>query len=626
MRHAGNVGLVMPTDPRATGADPRAAGADFDEFYLASRRRLVLETYALTGDLSAARDAVRDAFVAARHHWGKVSRLGDPEEWVRPRAWAMAQRRHVRRPWHREKGIEPEQRSVLRALHHLSDHHRKVLLLVHLAGLSTAAVGRELGDTTPRVEQHLDEATRSFSEATGTAPDEVLAALESLAPIAEAAALPPLTLVERGGRRRRRTHAVVGVAMVLVLALAGGFFVTAGGDVEQAPAASAVRKAAPDPVTEDRLLTLDQVRGLAPRGERWRLLGTSDNTSGSGINSVCQDTRFADPRGEGTFVRKFATVGAPRRTFVETVEISRSPRDAAAAYRTTLGWFAGCDEARLQLLNAYRLRGLGEQAEMLKLRVPGRTSRTYVVGLARSGSLTVSTVLQTPGDRAVEVRRSAQALEQAVRNLCASDPSGPCPTTVRAAPVLPPPSGEAPGTLAVADLPVVGRVNKPWVGTDPRPARPNVAATTCDKADFVRGGAPRATTRTFLIPQASLPRRFGITETVGRFTSQRRAEAMVEKISASMASCEDRDLGAQVSREFVQPRGYRGSELALWRLDSEIAEDRTVGFWMGVARVGRYVAQVNFTPAGDADIDAVTFQALLSRARDRLFELSARTR
>ena len=46
-----------------------------------------------------------------------------------------------------------------------------------------------------------------------------------------------------------------------------------------------------------------------------------------------------------------------------------------------------------------------------------------------------------------------------------------------------------------------------------------------------------------------------------------------------------------------------------------------MGFWMGVARVGRYVAQVNFTPTGENDIDEVTFQALITRARDRLFEL-----
>ncbi|MCW2807026.1 MAG: hypothetical protein JWQ93_981, partial [Marmoricola sp.] len=93
----------------------------------------------------------------------------------------------------------------------------------------------------------------------------------------------------------------------------------------------------------------------------------------------------------------------------------------------------------------------------------------------------------------------------------------------------------------------------------------------------------------------------------------------------AMATCEKRDLGATVSSGFAQDQGYRRSEYALWRLDSEIDKTSTVGFWMGVARVGRYVAQVNFTPVANDDIDEVTFQALISRARDRLFELDART-
>ena len=52
---------------------------------------LLVQTYALTGDLPASRSAVRDAFVAAWHHWRKVSRLEDPESWVRPHAWQHAQ-------------------------------------------------------------------------------------------------------------------------------------------------------------------------------------------------------------------------------------------------------------------------------------------------------------------------------------------------------------------------------------------------------------------------------------------------------------------------------------------------------------------------------------------------------
>src|SRR3954452_16616634 len=140
----------MPTDSDIV--DPGAV-PDFDDFYLTSRRRLVLSAYALTGDLAASRNAVADAFVAARHHWPKVGRLPDPEEWVRPRAWAMAQRRHVARLWHREKGLSAAQKDVLDALHHLPDQQRKVLLLTELAALSTSDIGRELGESPARVEQ-----------------------------------------------------------------------------------------------------------------------------------------------------------------------------------------------------------------------------------------------------------------------------------------------------------------------------------------------------------------------------------------------------------------------------------------------------------------------------------------
>ena len=599
---------------------------EFDDFYLASRRRLVLSAYALTGDLAAARNAVGEAFVAARHHWRKVSRLPDPEEWVRPRAWAMAQRRHVARLWHREKGINAEQKRVLTALHHLPDQQRKVLLLAHLAALSTADIGRELGISPDRVEERLATATSSFCRRVGSEPDGVAAAIELLAPIAEAAALRGPSYVHHSGRRRQSLHAVVGAVVLVCLTVLGGVFVVRGG-VEESAAAGTTKAADARPVTDEMLLTLPQVQLLAPK-EGWRLVGTSDNTSGSGINSVCQATRFADPDGKGTKVRTFATNGTAqhRRRVVQTVEISRSSKASQAAYRTTLGWFAGCTQARLQILSAYRVQGLGGEAQMLKLRIPNAVRRTYVVGLARSGSLTVSTVSETLGGRPVSVERAVTTLTDAVRNVCSSDPSGPCPSAVRAAPVLPPRSGETPGTLATADLPVIGKVNRPWVGTRPVPARPNIAATTCDRASFIRAGAPRAATRTFLIPQAKLAKRFGIAETVGAFPSTARARGLVRNVSAAMARCEKKDLGAKVSSQVLQPRGYRSSEYAMWRLDSEINDEASVGFWMGVARVGRYVAQVNFTPSGDNDVDEDTFQALITRARDRLFELPASSR
>src|SRR5215212_2225007 len=133
---------------------------EFDEFYATTRRRLVLQTFALTGDLGASRTAVRDAYVAARHHWKKVGRTADPEQWVRPRAWTTAQRRRTaRRPWHREKRLSADQTALFEALHKLSDAQRKSLVLTHLAAIPMDEIGRELGDTQERAAHHLQAAT-----------------------------------------------------------------------------------------------------------------------------------------------------------------------------------------------------------------------------------------------------------------------------------------------------------------------------------------------------------------------------------------------------------------------------------------------------------------------------------
>ena len=117
---------------------------EFDAFYKAARGRLLAQTYALTGDLPAARSAVRDAFVAAWHHWRKVSRLDDPETWVRPHAFQHAQRRHTTRIWHRDKSLDADSRATLDALSKLTLTQRKVLLLTQLSSSSMQEMAREV--------------------------------------------------------------------------------------------------------------------------------------------------------------------------------------------------------------------------------------------------------------------------------------------------------------------------------------------------------------------------------------------------------------------------------------------------------------------------------------------------
>lgn len=587
---------------------------EFDEFYVTTRRRLVLQTFALTGDLGASRSAVRDAYVAARHHWNKVGRMAEPEHWVRPRAWTIAQRRHTARPWHREKSLSEDQADLLDALHKLTDVQRKTLVLTHLAAVGLADIGREIGETQQRAEHHLQAATAAVALQLDIDSTAIRGRLEALAPVADAVKLPRAPIIRRSGLRRRRTHAVVGSALAVLVTIGAGALVV---PEQEDPARPAQRELVP----RKMLLTATQVAPLAAP-QAWQVTDTSKNTDGTGINTICQPTRFADDDGIGAWVRTFAAP-TPARGLVQTVEISSSPGAARTTYDTTLGWYAGCtDVARIRLLDTYVVSGLGEQAQVLRMQIPSpKQPRSFLVGLARSGALTTSTVLEThtrtPGPPSLLV----PALAAAVENLCDSPVAGDCVGAPAARPTLPPPSGETAGMLAIVDLPAVANVAFPWVGTDPVPVTVNAAATTCDEADFARAGARDARTRTYLIPEAKLPRRFGLTETLGEFPTARAASRFVTRITDRMRTCPDRELASTVSDAVVRLKGPK-TGYALWRLENQVnqREDK-VPFWMGVARVGRYVAQVNLTPVERYDIDRQTFQALVVRARDRLHEV-----
>lgn len=591
---------------------------EFDEFYVSSRRRLVVQTFALTGDLGAARVAVRDAYVAARHHWRKVGALPDPESWVRPRAWSAAQRRHTARPWHREKKIGAEQVAVLEALHRLTDAQRRVLILTHLAAVGMDDIGREVGLTLERTEDALQSGSAALAIALDCDTTELRRKLESLDETAGTVKLPRAPIIRRSGMRRRRNHALTGSAVAIGLTFGAGAFVAVGAPEKPAPKATAL-------VARTMLLQDAQVTPLAPK-QVWIGQAPTDNTLGTGINdpSRCQKSRFADPDGLGTWVRRFVANGTgTARNAVQTVEISSTPGAATQAYATTLGWFAGCGVARLQLVDAYTVTGVGEQAQILRLRIPAKQDRAFVVGIARTGALTTSTMLETISTTPAPAASLAGVLAASVRNLCKSPVAGACVGSVAVRATLPPPSGETAGMLAIADLPVIANVVRPWVGTDPQPATVNPAATTCDKASFVNAGAVSPMTRTFLIPQARLPERFGLTETIGRFRTAKAAAGFVSRVARAMKACPDKQLSSTVTRSVVETRGYRGSTYALWRLESQVNQRQdTVSFWMGIIRVGNYVAQVNLTPVAKYDVSQGTFRALVTRARDRLFEVS----
>ena len=446
----------------------------FDSFYRATRRQLLHQAFALTGDLPAAQSAVRDAYVGAWQHWRKVRRLDGPARLgAAPRLAAGPAPAHRPDLAPQQGPVRGAHGQVLDALSKLPVAQRRVLLLAELAGLDLTHAARELGVTRERGRRRTSTApprsSRTHSAPTRPASATGSSALDTLL---DSATLPRGPIVRRAGRKRRQGQALVGRGR---RGRRGPRRrrrrLPARAPPTRRPAPRQARRrrstrppCRPAPPPPHNLLDRDQIRRLGP-SQTWAVTHTGNNTSGDGINTVCQQSRFADPDGYAAIVRSFQAAGSPRRTAVQTVEVSKTEKQAQAGFRTTVGWYAGCRVGRLQVLDAYRVDNIGDEADVLMVRIWKKPVTTMSVAVARTGRVTTSTVGTSVGANPPPAQQITQSLADAVAMLCGRSGSQDCAKRPTYRVVPPPPSGEERGILAVADLPPVGRIAQPWVGT-----------------------------------------------------------------------------------------------------------------------------------------------------------------
>lgn len=608
----------------AAMADPD----EFDAFYKDARDRLLAQTYLLTGDLPAARSAVREAFVVGWHHWAKVNARGEPESEVRPRAWANASRRATTRPWHREKDIDPEVARTLEVLGGLDWAPRRMLVACEVARLPLAEASREVGVTVEDGAQHLAVGRAELAEHRGLAtPEDVEAALSAVTATLGDVRWPRPSILRRAGRRRRRVHTVGGVALACVALVVSGAVVHDADGTATSLARSVDREAPAEtpalgPVpqlaasfTTAQLLPSSEIELLSP-DSAWTST-TSDNTSGDGLVLPCQQSRYADAEGLAGFVsahRATTADGASLRAF-QASELSRDPESATATLQSWASWFGGCDEPRAQVLGTYDVTGVGDVALAFTVRVAGPPQSMVTAAIARTGDITTVVVADAASTESDAREPVVDLLASAVDRVCDTEAGGACSSSPALEPRLPVATGDAPTLLETVDLPPVPGIDLPWSGTRPTVPEVNPAATVCDRAGFTDGFTD-PTTRTFVIPDAGLPATFGLAQTSGRLSDQQVADGFVGTIADRLADCVEQDL--VTSAEVIGSGEYDSGRMIVWDLEVRVDEDDTVRVLMGVARAGNLVTQVGFGPAGDADLDDDTFVALVQRARERL--------
>ncbi|KRB78143.1 hypothetical protein ASE01_08290 [Nocardioides sp. Root190] len=615
--------------------------ASFDEFYKDARDRLLLQTFALTGDLAVARSAVREAYVVSWHHWRKTARLDDPEMSVRPQAWRKALRRSNARPWHRRKDLDAQSRSILDALAALTVNQRRALLLTQLAAVTMAEMAHEIGLPLEAAERELQLGAAQFAMQLEIPTSAIPLSLNSLAEITRAVTWPRVTIIRRAGSARRRAHTVLGSATAVVaLVAAGAVAMDASGarptlDREGVPAASAPASSGPavNTLPDTALISLEGLTDTLG-GRAWAQIGTSDNSSGNGRVLPCQPDRYADPSGTAAWVRVFrAGSGTSARATTQFAEASATEQRAIRTFRRTLTWFTSCPAPaddpsavpRIQLVSTATVPGVGDEANLVVLR--SRADRTlHVIGVARTGQFTTTLSLAsrtavTRADRA----GVARLLAASVARLCVLADGGGCaPARPKVADRASYPVGKVPWMLSELDLPPLSKDQGPWVGTPATKlteSRIDSGAVGCDTARLFGkfgGQAIQANQfRTFVLSAAKLPPEVGLTQTVGSLPTGT-ARAFVRRFRDQMADCPDLDASAGTEVDELVSGGDAKSALSAWHLVTALPGDRTVEYDVAVVRRGTSVSLLVYVAAPRARIADADFVALARRSLDRL--------
>jgi len=488
-------------------------------------------------------------------------------------------------------------------------------------------LAREVGITQEAAERTLQSASSQYAVHRATASTQISTELNALACATQDVSFPRASIIRRAGAARRRGFTAAGVGVALAALVAAGTFVTDHDGVApslsrtespDSPLAAAPVKPEPPRLEEVELLTEDQAARLDPKA-RWRTVTTSPNTAGSGLYAPCQAARFADTHGTQTLVRTFRSAprkGAAAVDAVQATELSRNAARARAAYAATVAWYAGCTAPRTQLLAAYDVPGVGDQASLFLLRTWGREPSTVTVAVARTRQITTTTIRQTHSPRLPSLRPVATLLAAAVNRVCGTPGSGTCAGPPKLAKAPPPPIGDAPGLLDAVDLPKAGSVNFSWSGTQPRRAIQNLASISCDNSDFSRAPVSNGMTRSYLMVKGKLPKQFGITETVGTLPTPPAARKFLDAVRNRLGGCEDKDAASTVT-VLTDEHGSH-VEMAAWRVETKVTDSDTIDFWMAIVRRGNAVAQIGFVTAPGASFDRDTFLSLAERAVERL--------
>lgn len=595
---------------------------EFTSFYSATAHDALRVTYALCGDRQVALEATTDAYRRAWRDWAKI-RDRSPLAYVRNEAWkltAVSRGTHPLRRRH-EEGADTE---LLDALADLPSDQRRLIVLLTLGDTDLEQASREVGVTAEDGIEAVTTALTRLEKEMGQPLDALERRTQALGTVTGQLEMPPSAVIRQAAQRGRLRNTVLLVAAAILLVAVGGIVVSDGDALASRadlPRREKIGAEGPDVVLEARklsdgnLLTARQV-SLLGSDQRWRIAKTDENVDATTPYATCPTRRFAGKHPLKAYVRLFSATGGTKARAAQAIEVSRDGRAAAAAYRTTVGWYANCEHPRVQLVGSYVVRRPFGDFRILQLRSHRSPERSFTVGFAHSGRVNLTLVHEIDGDRGPSIESFTRTLNASVAKIC-RDSGGRCTDDTNVVEAVPPATSKAPAFLGIVDLPPIADIDKVWSGIAPYTPKQNPAATVCDAATFKGDGVKSVSSRVFVIPEASeLPQEFGLAETVARFESDDAAKDYVTSLEKKVKRCPKVNLSAKVrASDAVKGQDVDGQA---YLIAFKVSKKHTIDNRMAVLRRGPFVAQLTFTPVGKYDISQRSFRALAERAGQRL--------
>ncbi len=153
---------------------------DFEEFYAATYRRIVVAAAVTLGNIAEAEDVVQEAFERAHRHWPRIGQYEDPEGWVRRVTYNLSLNT-IRRARRKATALTrlaglvpsaalpppPEVLDLHRALSRLPIHYRAVLTMRYLLDLSVRQIAETLDLPEETVKSQLARGRRRLRNELG---------------------------------------------------------------------------------------------------------------------------------------------------------------------------------------------------------------------------------------------------------------------------------------------------------------------------------------------------------------------------------------------------------------------------------------------------------------------------